>query len=191
MTGVYLALALGSAAAAGVHSDIQTPQIQRHVIKTRIGFNFTGLINHRRDLTAVGIMPRLTVKTRILMDSFHHICLQTYIVTGGRHEKNTDKDHRTHTCGSPALHSQYRLCGAVLLDKGDIQEADAESTAHGTGYVKTYAGDITPEGGRPVIVIDAGHGGIDAGTSARDGTAEKDINLAIALKLKEIAENIR
>lgn len=80
------------------------------------------------------------------------------------------------------------FCGAVLLDKGDIQEADAESTAHGTGYVKTYAGDITPEGGRPVIVIDAGHGGIDAGTSARDGTAEKDINLAIALKLKEIAE---
>ena len=80
------------------------------------------------------------------------------------------------------------FCGAVLLDKGDIQEADAESTAHGTGYVKTYAGDITPEGGRPIIVIDAGHGGIDAGTSARDGTAEKDINLAIALKLKEIAE---
>lgn len=33
------------------------------------------------------------------------------------------------------------------------------------------------------IVIDAGHGGADAGTVAADGTLEKDINLAIALDL--------
>lgn len=33
------------------------------------------------------------------------------------------------------------------------------------------------------IVIDAGHGGADAGTVAQDGTLEKDINLSIALKL--------
>ncbi len=37
--------------------------------------------------------------------------------------------------------------------------------------------------GRKCIVIDAGHGGADGGTSAADGTAEKDINLAIALNL--------
>lgn len=37
--------------------------------------------------------------------------------------------------------------------------------------------------GRKCIVIDAGHGGVDAGTSALNGTAEKDINLAIALNL--------
>lgn len=36
---------------------------------------------------------------------------------------------------------------------------------------------------RHCIVIDAGHGGADAGTVAADGTLEKDINLAIALKL--------
>lgn len=41
----------------------------------------------------------------------------------------------------------------------------------------------------PVIVIDAGHGGIDAGASAADGTSEKEINLSIAQKLKEIAES--
>lgn len=33
------------------------------------------------------------------------------------------------------------------------------------------------------ILIDAGHGGMDGGTSAADGTLEKDINLSIAKKL--------
>lgn len=41
----------------------------------------------------------------------------------------------------------------------------------------------------PVIVVDAGHGGIDPGKVSKDGTQEKDINLAIAnilaSKLKE------
>lgn len=34
----------------------------------------------------------------------------------------------------------------------------------------------------PTIVLDAGHGGIDGGAVAADGTSEKDINLAITLK---------
>ncbi|MCL1858350.1 MAG: N-acetylmuramoyl-L-alanine amidase [Oscillospiraceae bacterium] len=39
---------------------------------------------------------------------------------------------------------------------------------------------------KPVIIIDAGHGGIDGGASSSDGIIEKDINLAIALKLKRL-----
>lgn len=35
----------------------------------------------------------------------------------------------------------------------------------------------------PTIVIDAGHGGIDAGTVGIDGSLEKEINLSIALNL--------
>lgn len=35
-----------------------------------------------------------------------------------------------------------------------------------------------------VILIDAGHGGIDGGAKSKNGTIEKDINLAIASKLK-------
>lgn len=38
----------------------------------------------------------------------------------------------------------------------------------------------------PVLVIDAGHGGIDSGTSGGDGTPEKNINLSISRKLNEI-----
>lgn len=39
-----------------------------------------------------------------------------------------------------------------------------------------------------VILIDPGHGGIDGGAQSKDKTLEKDINLAISLKLKENLE---
>lgn len=39
------------------------------------------------------------------------------------------------------------------------------------------------------IVIDPGHGGVDGGAQADDGTPEKNINLNIALKLKKFAED--
>ena len=35
------------------------------------------------------------------------------------------------------------------------------------------------------VVIDSGHGGNDPGKTTPDGTLEKDLNLAIALKLKQ------
>lgn len=40
----------------------------------------------------------------------------------------------------------------------------------------------------PVIIIDAGHGGVDGGSVGADGTVEKDINLAISLKLRDMLE---
>ena len=40
----------------------------------------------------------------------------------------------------------------------------------------------------PTLVIDAGHGGIDSGAIAADGTKESELNLAIALKLRALAE---
>lgn len=39
-----------------------------------------------------------------------------------------------------------------------------------------------------IVVIDAGHGGIDPG-AVRDGIFEKDINLSIALKVKEMLQD--
>ena len=38
---------------------------------------------------------------------------------------------------------------------------------------------------RPAVVIDAGHGGRDPGKVGIEGQLEKDINLSIALRLKE------
>ncbi len=38
---------------------------------------------------------------------------------------------------------------------------------------------------RYTVVVDSGHGGIDPGKVSADGTYEKDVNLAIALKLRD------
>ena len=41
------------------------------------------------------------------------------------------------------------------------------------------------ENSKLTILVDAGHGGVDGGAVAKDGTHEKDINLKIALKLRD------
>lgn len=44
--------------------------------------------------------------------------------------------------------------------------------------------------GNKKILIDAGHGGMDGGTSSQNGTIEKNINLSIATKLKVSLQNL-
>ena len=55
----------------------------------------------------------------------------------------------------------------------------------GARFFATDTGVLT--GGEGVVtravVIDAGHGGIDGGTTGSDGTLEKDLNLAVSKKL--------
>ena len=50
--------------------------------------------------------------------------------------------------------------------------------------VNTFAIDNSDK----VILIDPGHGGIDGGAQSKAGTIEKDINLQIALKLRDNLE---
>ncbi len=50
--------------------------------------------------------------------------------------------------------------------------------------VNTFAMDNSDK----VILIDPGHGGIDGGAQSKAGTIEKDINLQIALKLRDNLE---
>lgn len=42
---------------------------------------------------------------------------------------------------------------------------------------------------KPIIIIDPGHGGVDGGAVGVDGTVEKDINLKIALRLRDVLTN--
>lgn len=71
-----------------------------------------------------------------------------------------------------AVMSVLLLCSMVLLSR----EA-ALYVAGNAANLKHYT-----------VVIDSGHGGIDPGKIAADGTLEKDINLAIALKLRDYLE---
>lgn len=45
---------------------------------------------------------------------------------------------------------------------------------------------FTTDDKNKIILIDAGHGGIDGGAVSKSGTVEKDINLSISLKLRDI-----
>ena len=53
-------------------------------------------------------------------------------------------------------------------------------------YGKTDFASVNPENDGFYIVVDAGHGGMDGGTSAADGTKEKDINLSVTKKLNSM-----
>lgn len=56
--------------------------------------------------------------------------------------------------------------------------------------MKKNAVEVSSEPEFRTVIIDAGHGGVDGGTSADDGTLEKDLNLQIALKLNEILNSM-
>lgn len=54
-------------------------------------------------------------------------------------------------------------------------------------YINVFVNRAVPSGNR-VIIVDAGHGGIDGGAIGKTGTIEKDINLEISKKLKAYIE---
>lgn len=56
------------------------------------------------------------------------------------------------------------------------------------GSVQVVSANAAQVGERPVVAVDAGHGGNDPGKVGVDGSLEKDINLQIALRLKEYLE---
>ena len=56
--------------------------------------------------------------------------------------------------------------------------------------MKKNAVEVSAEPEYRTVIIDAGHGGVDGGTSADDGTLEKDLNLQIALKLNDVLNSM-
>lgn len=82
---------------------------------------------------------------------------------------NQEKAHKILTW----VMSILLLCSMVLLSK----EAALYVTGTASGNSHTFT-----------VVIDSGHGGNDPGKIAADGTLEKDINLAISLKLQTYLE---
>lgn len=71
-------------------------------------------------------------------------------------------------------------------NKATSQNQEASDTP---SIQDTISSNSTSNAASPTIIIDAGHGGPDPGKVSDTGTLEKDINLNIALHLKEMLEN--
>ncbi len=56
------------------------------------------------------------------------------------------------------------------------------------GTVQVVSAEVAERNGKPVVVIDSGHGGNDPGKVGVDGSLEKEINLKIATRLKKYLE---
>ena len=68
--------------------------------------------------------------------------------------------------------------GILLLGSAFLKRAELEQAVYTVGTAKEQT----------VVVIDAGHGGKDPGKVGTNNALEKDINLSIALRLKNLLE---
>lgn len=73
--------------------------------------------------------------------------------------------------------------GCILFAAGAIVKINGKIE---TGAVPVSVSSYETE--KPIIVLDAGHGGMDGGCSSADGVPEKGINLSILLRLRDILE---
>ena len=84
----------------------------------------------------------------------------------------------------------FRLVADISASSDrEFDQALAEQAQTTGSTVSTKKGDrvvkpVTDPGKRFVVVVDAGHGGIDGGAEGRNGTIEKTITLAFALELR-------
>lgn len=87
----------------------------------------------------------------------------------------------------------------ILACKAFTPPQAADSASSSTGFVSSETGvkeviaHVTSSSSssepKRTVIIDPGHGGEDPGAIAVDGAFEKDLNLAIALKLKTVFES--
>ncbi|WP_028516794.1 N-acetylmuramoyl-L-alanine amidase [Ruminococcus flavefaciens] len=75
------------------------------------------------------------------------------------------------------------LCGCAVFT---LYGASRIAERAENGAIPVSLTDMENES--PIIVIDAGHGGIDGGCTSADGVPEKGINLDILLKLRDMLE---
>lgn len=81
------------------------------------------------------------------------------------------------------------IVSAVSFHAGDLaQETGGTAFFKHAGSAGSIAGQERDQSGRPLVILDAGHGGFDPGKVGVDGQLEKDINLKIVYKLKRYLE---
>lgn len=62
------------------------------------------------------------------------------------------------------------------------------ASSYGISSAATVMAQVTPVGERACIIVDAGHGGVDGGTTSCTGVLESQINLQVSIRLNDLLQ---
>jgi N-acetylmuramoyl-L-alanine amidase len=198
-----LSLAYGKELSFEAPNKILIGKVKEELTTTETtgSFNITGIV---LDEKANGTLIRVKSNKRI---PSYHSAFKNNVLTLTFRKVNVDvekvkftgedgvvKKIEAKNVGSDAIFEitvgkEYTTNEVINIDKSN----DLQVTIHNKLFKKNdTANKLKDKWEFDVIVIDAGHGGKDAGAIGVNGVKEKDINLSIALKLgKLIEENMK
>lgn len=84
---------------------------------------------------------------------------------------------------------RFLLTGLAALAVADTRSVQAKSHAPALSTNNGHSKPRARSGGRRIVVLDPGHGGIDSGAIGRHGSKEKHVVLAIAKNVRTILRN--
>lgn len=160
-------------------------------------FNITGIIlDEKANGTQIRIKSNKIIpsyassfKNNILALIFRKVNADTeklaYLDSSGVVKKIEAKNVGNDTEVKITVGSEYSTSEVMNVDNSN----DLFITIHNKLFTKSESFAKKDKWDFDVIVIDAGHGGKDAGAIGVNGVKEKDINLGIALKLGKLIEN--
>ena len=133
--------------------------------------------------TFVFVKIRANTPFRIQRESFRSRFIKSvgWSQGSGSYTLTINMEHENFSCNSFKVQNPPRLIIEIHPNRGQdppINEMNRNRTNPQT---------VDPE----CIVIDPGHGGLEAGAKGKFGTLEKDITLAIGMKLAEIVRQTR
>ncbi len=133
--------------------------------------------------TFVFVKIRANTPFRIQRESFRSRFIKSlgWSRGSGSYTLTINMKHENFSCNSFKVQNPPRL----IIEIHPNLEQDLPITE--TNSNRTNTQTVDPE----CIVIDPGHGGLEAGAKGKFGTLEKDITLAIGMKLAEIVRQTR
>jgi N-acetylmuramoyl-L-alanine amidase len=144
--------------------------------------------------TYVFVKIRANTPLRFQRESFRSQFIKSvgWSNRSGSYTLTIQTEHENYSLDSFKIQNPPRLIidfypGGEQVQKRELDETETEGIAEESYPEKINLQTVDPE----CIVIDPGHGGLEAGAKGKFGTLEKDLTLAISLKLAEIVRQTR